>query len=106
MQQAFGLQDLDGSILAVGASREAIQKIVDSHLLYGIGTNIIQLEINTEPLTERGIAIQEEIRRVWDAKGITNFHFDRQPGWYRLSADERAQTILNLLTIDVFKNGE
>lgn len=100
MQQAFGIQSLDGSIIGVGATRDSLQRLIDDDPILNFGTEIVPLEINTEPLTDKGRAIQLEIRRVWDEKNITNLHFDKQPGWFKLSADERAQFILDLLLMD------
>jgi hypothetical protein len=100
MQQAFGIQSFDGSIIGVGGSREAFEKLIQENPMAGVMSEIIPLEINLEPLTEKGLAIQEEIRRVWEERNISNLHFDKQPGWYKLSADERAQVVLDMINID------
>ena len=98
MQQAFGIQALDGSILGIGSSREALEKLIkETPFLIG---EIIPLEINTEPLTKKGRQIQDKIRRVWEEKKLVNLHFDKQPGWFKLSADERTQFILDMISMD------
>ena len=101
LQQGFGIQSLDGSIALIAKTRDILEQVMEKEPLLALGSEIIEMEINTDEITEKGLAIQDQIRELWEEQRITKLHFDKQPGWFKLSPDERAQFIFDMLTMDM-----
>lgn len=96
--------DIGGGLVAYGKlqfdTEEQCQDYIDGLDYLGCMLTATEVEVNQEPLTQRGTDTWEKIRAVYESKGITYFHMSLMPGFLAMSMDDRVQFIFDMLSID------
>jgi len=100
MKKMFALKSIMGSISSLSETREALEALLESEPLYSGMSEIVEIDYNDTPLTQIGEATKAKLTAYLSRKGqrLINFKADWGPGFYALSADERLQTLYDILT--------
>lgn len=95
MIKVWALQGIDGEIHAVSVDREPLDKYVAQDPLGGL-SSVVEIDYNDDPITERGEAIQEELKVI--LKDVRKLHINKQAGFYAMSIDDRLEYLKMVFT--------
>lgn len=94
--KAFALVGIDGEVFLVDESREKLEEYQANSVFPSFAESIVEFEYNDEPITERGLELQEKLKVL--LKDVRKIHMNRQVGYYELHVDDRLQLVYDLLT--------
>ena len=101
MIKAWALVGFDGCVIGMPfATQEVAQESKDGMSYFGEMVDIQEIDYNDEPLSDEGRARAAVLQDLLVEKRITKLHMSKLPGFYKMSADERVEFMINMINID------
>lgn len=96
--------DFGGCLIDYGATKfdteQECQDFIDGLDYLGHILSPVEVDVNVEPMTDRGLALWDRIREVYEVQQIRMFRMSLTPKFLGMSMDDRIQFTLDMLMID------
>lgn len=94
MKKVWALIGIDGEVYGTADTKEILESYMENDFL-SLGETIEEIDYNDDPITERGLALQEQLRTL--LVDVRKIHVNRQKGFFAMHIDDRLQLLVDFI---------